>query len=386
MVNPDNPSSDQVTTGHVPSDQPSDASTNDLRNIELGLLDLVPVSEGMTMSDALHATIRSAQAAERAGYDRFWLAEHHNSKSLASSATTIMIGQVVAATHSISVGAGGVMLPNHAPLHVAEEFGTLDALYPGRIELGLGRAPGTDPMTAQALRRGKSDVPDFEHDLAELRRYMGPMAHRVNAFPGLRSHVPFFMLGSSENGAMIAAHAGLPFVFASHFAPFRLSTALETYRNNFAAGAYGDRADGNTADGESADGVVGSDAARGGAASWWSLSKPHVTVGVNVMVAETEEKARHLFTTHEQSFYGIVTGTRGLFRPPKDVRDGNVMAWQQVDAALQVNAVGTPDQVKNKIARIVQATGAQGVITSIYAFDVEDRLRAIEMLGEAVRS
>lgn len=381
MVNPDNPSSDQATTGHVPSDQPSHASTNDLSNIELGLLDLVPVSEGMTMSDALHATIRSAQAAERAGYDRFWLAEHHNSKSLASSATTIMIGQVAAATHSISVGAGGVMLPNHAPLHVAEEFGTLDALYPGRIELGLGRAPGTDPMTAQALRRGKSDVPDFEHDLAELRRYMGPMAHRVNAFPGLRSHVPFFMLGSSENGAMIAAHAGLPFVFASHFAPFRLSTALETYRNSFVAGAYGD-----SADGDRADGGAGSNTARSGAASGSSLSKPHVTVGVNVMVAETEEKARYLFTTHEQSFYGIVTGTRGLFRPPKDVRDGNVMAWQQVDAALQVNAVGTPDQVRDKIARIVQSTGAQGVIASIYAFEVEDRLRAIEMLGEALRS
>ncbi|HJD68973.1 MAG TPA: LLM class flavin-dependent oxidoreductase [Corynebacterium kroppenstedtii] len=377
MVNPDSPSSGQVK---------SDTSTTDLSNIELGLLDLVPVSEGMTMSDALHATIRSAQAAERAGYDRFWLAEHHNSKSLASSATTIMIGQVAAATHSISVGAGGVMLPNHAPLHVAEEFGTLDALYPGRIELGLGRAPGTDPMTAQALRRGKSDVPDFEHDLAELRRYMGPMAHRVNAFPGLRSHVPFYMLGSSENGAMIAAHAGLPFVFASHFAPFRLSTALETYRNNFVAGAYGDRADGSTADADSADGGVGSNAARSSAVSGSSLSKPHVTVGVNVMVAETEEKARHLFTTHEQSFYGIVTGTRGLFRPPKDVRDGNVMAWQQVDAALQVNAVGTPDQVKDKIARIVQATGAQGVIASIYAFEVEDRLRAIEMLGEALRS
>lgn len=377
MVNPDSPSSGQVT---------SDTSTTDLSNIELGLLDLVPVSEGMTMSDALHATICSAQAAERAGYDRFWLAEHHNSKSLASSATTIMIGQVAAATHSISVGAGGVMLPNHAPLHVAEEFGTLDALYPGRIELGLGRAPGTDPMTAQALRRGKSDVPDFEHDLAELRRYMGPMAHRVNAFPGLRSHVPFYMLGSSENGAMIAAHAGLPFVFASHFAPFRLSTALETYRNNFVAGAYGDRADGSTADADSADGGVGSNAARSSAVSGSSLSKPHVTVGVNVMVAETEEKARHLFTTHEQSFYGIVTGTRGLFRPPKDVRDGNVMAWQQVDAALQVNAVGTPDQVKDKIARIVQATGAQGVIASIYAFEVEDRLRAIEMLGEALRS
>ncbi|MBY0791331.1 LLM class flavin-dependent oxidoreductase [Corynebacterium pseudokroppenstedtii] len=377
MVNPDSPSSGQVT---------SDTSTTDLSNIELGLLDLVPVSEGMTMSDALHATIRSAQAAERTGYDRFWLAEHHNSKSLASSATTIMIGQVAAATHSISVGAGGVMLPNHAPLHVAEEFGTLDALYPGRIELGLGRAPGTDPMTAQALRRGKSDVPDFEHDLAELRRYMGPMAHRVNAFPGLRSHVPFYMLGSSENGAMIAAHAGLPFVFASHFAPFRLSTALETYRNNFVAGAYGDRADGSTADADSADGGVGSNAARSSAVSGSSLSKPHVTVGVNVMVAETEEKARHLFTTHEQSFYGIVTGTRGLFRPPKDVRDGNVMAWQQVDAALQVNAVGTPDQVKDKIARIVQATEAQGVIASIYAFEVEDRLRAIEMLGEALRS
>lgn len=377
MVNPENPSSDQLSSA---------TSTNDLSNIELGLLDLVPVSEGMTMSDALHATIRSAQAAERAGYDRFWLAEHHNSKSLASSATTIMIGQVAAATHSISVGAGGVMLPNHAPLHVAEEFGTLDALYPGRIELGLGRAPGTDPMTAQALRRGKSDVPDFEHDLAELRRFMGPMAHRVNAFPGLRSHVPFFMLGSSENGAMIAAHAGLPFVFASHFAPFRLSTALETYRNNFVAGAYGDRADSDTADGHTSDGGVGSNAARSGAVSGSSLSTPHVTVGVNVMVAETEEKARHLFTTHEQSFYGIVTGTRGLFRPPKDVRDGNVMAWQQVDAALQVNAVGTPDQVKDKIARIVQATGAQGVIASIYAFDMEDRLRAIEMLGEAMKS
>ena len=377
MVNPENPSSDQLSSA---------TSTNDLSNIELGLLDLVPVSEGMTMSDALHATIRSAQAAERAGYDRFWLAEHHNSKSLASSATTIMIGQVAAATHSISVGAGGVMLPNHAPLHVAEEFGTLDALYPGRIELGLGRAPGTDPMTAQALRRGKSDVPDFEHDLAELRRFMGPMAHRVNAFPGLRSHVPFFMLGSSENGAMIAAHAGLPFVFASHFAPFRLSTALETYRNNFVAGAYGDRADSDTADGHTSDGGVGSNAARSGAVSGSSLSTPHVTVGVNVMVAETEEKARHLFTTHEQSFCGIVTGTRGLFRPPKDVRDGNVMAWQQVDAALQVNAVGTPDQVKDKIARIVQATGAQGVIASIYAFDMEDRLRAIEMLGEAMKS
>ncbi len=334
------------------------------------------------MSDALHATMRSAQAAERAGYDRFWLAEHHNSQSLASSATAIMIGQVAAATHSVAVGAGGVMLPNHAPLHVAEEFGTLDALYPGRIELGLGRAPGTDPMTAQALRRGKSDVPDFERDLAELRRYMGPMAHRVNAFPGLRSHVPFFMLGSSENGAMIAAHAGLPFVFASHFAPFRLSTTLETYRNNFVAGAYGDTADGDSVDG----GGVGSGPAQSGAVSGSSLGKPHVTVGVNVMVAETEEKARHLFTTHEQSFYGIVTGTRGLFRPPKDVRDGNVMAWQQVDAALQVNAVGTPDQVKGKIARIVQATGAQGVIASIYAFDVEDRVRAIEMLGEALRS
>lgn len=265
MVNPDNPSS-----GHASSGQSSVTSANGLSNIELGLLDLVPVSEGMTMSDALHATICSARAAERAGYDRFWLAEHHNSKSLASSATTIMIGQVASATHSISVGAGGVMLPNHAPLHVAEEFGTLDALYPGRIELGLGRAPGTDPMTAQALRRGKSDVPDFEHDLAELRRYTGPMAHRVNAFPGLRSHVPFFMLGSSENGAMIAARAGLPFVFASHFAPFRLSTALETYRDNFVAGAYGDRADGDTSDGG-----VGSNAARSDAASGSSLSTPH---------------------------------------------------------------------------------------------------------------
>ncbi|MEJ4113580.1 LLM class flavin-dependent oxidoreductase [Corynebacterium kroppenstedtii] len=349
-----------------PGNEMIDQSDVDLSTIELGLLDLVPLTDAMTVRDALQATIRSAQAAERSGYDRFWLAEHHNSQALASSATAIMIGQVASTTHSMRVGAGGIMLPNHAPLHVAEEFGTLDALYPCRIELGLGRAPGTDPLTAQALRRGKSDVPDFESDLEELRQYMGPTPRQVSAYPGVRSNVPFYMLGSSEDGAMIAARAGLPFVFASHFAPFRMSTALETYRQNFVAGAYGET---------TGSGVSGA-----------SLYKPHVTVGVNVMVAETEEKARHLFTTHEQAFYGIVTGSRGMFTPPCDERVGNAMVWQQVDAALQVKAVGTPDQVREKISRIVRATGADGVMASVYAYEMDDRLRAIEMLGDAMRS
>src|SRR5690349_9718121 len=255
--------------------------------VPLSVLDLAPIVEGGDVAQALHNSLDLARHAERWGYRRYWLAEHHNMPGVASAATAVVIGHVAAGTSTIRVGAGGIMLPNHAPLVIAEQFGTLESLFPGRIDLGLGRAPGTDQTTARALRRTLAgDVDAFPQDVIELLGYLGPPApgQAVRAVPGAGLGVPVWILGSSLFGAQLAAALGLPFAFASHFAPRMLAQALEVYRSGFRPSA--------------------------------SLERPYVMLGVNVFAAESDAEARRLFTSLEQAFVNLRRGRPGLLPPP----------------------------------------------------------------------
>jgi luciferase family oxidoreductase group 1 len=251
------------------------------------VLDLAHVAEGATPADALRNSLDLAQHSEEWGYKRFWLAEHHNTVGIASAATAVVIGYVAAGTLTIRVGAGGIMLPNHAPLIIAEQFGTLDAIYPGRIDLGLGRAPGTDQLTVRALRRHPLSAETFPRDVMELQAFLGDLrpGQAVQAVPGTGSHVPLWILGSSLFGAQLAAELGLPFAFASHFAPDALVQALQIYRAEFQPSQQ--------------------------------LQRPYAMVGVNVIVAEDDE-ARRLFTSLQQVITNVVRGTRGRLPPPID--------------------------------------------------------------------
>ncbi len=319
------------------------------------LLDLAPVPEGATVGDALRNTLDLARRAEDWGYRRFWLAEHHNMPGIASAATAVLIGQVAAATREIRVGAGGIMLPNHAPLMVAEAFGTLATLFPGRIDLGLGRAPGTDMATARALRRHMEGTDSFPHDVVELAGYLGDSPDaRVRAIPGTGTDVPIWILGSSLYGAQLAAHLGLPYAFASHFAPGDLEPAIEVYRTTFRPSA--------------------------------ALAKPYLMLAFNVFAADTDAEGRRLRTSMQQAFVNLRTGRPGpLPRPVDDVAalyDPAVLAV--ADQALSCSVAGAPDTVRQGLAAFIARHRPDELILTGQIHDHAARLRSFEIAAGAM--
>jgi luciferase family oxidoreductase group 1 len=319
---------------------------------QLSILDLAPITEGSTATRALHNSLDLAQHAERWGYHRFWLAEHHNMPGIASSATSVAIGYVAGGTSRIRVGAGGVMLPNHAPLVIAEQFGTLQALYPGRIDLGLGRAPGTDQITAHALRRNlQSDVNAFPQDVLELMAYLDDPdeGQRVQAYPGSGSKVPVWILGSSLFGAQLAAALGLPYAFASHFAPAAMDQAIEVYRSTFKPSQQ--------------------------------LAKPYLMLGFNVCAAETDEQARFLRTSSLQSVVRLRHGTPGQLPPPiEGFEDTLTPQDQQMIAQFtSCSTVGTAATVGAGMADFAARTGADELMIVSQIYDHAARLRSFEI-------
>jgi luciferase family oxidoreductase group 1 len=322
----------------------------------LSMLDLAFVPEGRTPADALRNTRDLAQHAERWGYRRFWLAEHHNMVGIASAATAVVIGYVAANTRTIRVGAGGIMLPNHSPLVIAEQFGTLETLYPGRIDLGLGRAPGTDQRTLLALRRTPDSAESFPDDVLELRQFFeaAKQGQPVQAVPGAGLDVPLWILGSSLFGAQLAAILGLPYAFASHFAPAALIPALQEYRSRFNPSKQ--------------------------------LGQSYAAAGVNVFAAETDAEARRLFTSAQQQFTRIVRGTRGKLPPPIDDIE---TYWtpaekEQASAMLKYSFVGSPDTVRSGLQQFVDETGVEELIVASAIYDHPARLRSYEILAQLV--
>lgn len=321
--------------------------------IPLSILDLAPVAANQTPADALRHTLDLARHAERWGYRRFWLAEHHNMPGIASAATAVVIGYVAAGTSTIRVGAGGIMLPNHAPLVVAEQFGTLEALYPGRIDLGLGRAPGTDQLTVRALRRSPSSADSFPADVLELQALLGPdQGQAVRAVPGTGSNVPLWILGSSLFGAQLAARLGLPYAFASHFMPAALMDALTLYRRHFQPSRQ--------------------------------LDRPYTMTGVNVVAADSDAEARRLFTSVQQQFANVVRGTPGRLPPPIDDIDQywTPLEKAQASSMLACSFVGGPETVRGGLRDFVSRTGVDELIVATSVYDHASRLRSYEILAD----
>jgi luciferase family oxidoreductase group 1 len=320
----------------------------------LSVLDLAFVPTGSSPADALHNTLDLARHAERSGYTRYWLAEHHNMVGIASAATSIVIAHVAGGTKTIRVGAGGIMLPNHSPLVIAEQFGTLESLFPGRIDLGLGRAPGTDQRTLRALRRNPMDAESFPQDVLELQAYFGDLqpGQVVQAVPGTGLKVPLWILGSSLFGAQLAAALGLPYAFASHFAPADLVPALAIYRENFRPSAQ--------------------------------LAKPYAMVGANVIVADTDAEARRLFTSPQQAFTNLLRGTRGQLLPPIDDIERYWAPHEKAQAQrmLECSFVGSRETVRVGLKRFVADTGADEVIVAAAIYEHAARLRSYELLAE----
>jgi luciferase family oxidoreductase group 1 len=318
------------------------------------VLDLAHVPEGSTPSDALRNSLDLAQHAEKWGYTRFWLAEHHNMVGIASAATSVAIGHVAGGTKTIRVGAGGIMLPNHSPLVIAEQFGTLDALYPGRIDLGVGRAPGTDQRTLRALRRDPMAADTFPQDVLELQALLGPVQpdQAIQAVPGAGSNVPIWILGSSLFGAQLAAMLGLPYAFASHFAPGALMQALDVYRERFQPSAQ--------------------------------LDRPYAMVGVNVIAADTDEEARRLFTSAQQAFTNMFRGTRGKLQPPIDDIESYWAPHEKVQAMsmLSCSFVGSAKTVREELKGFIAETGADELIVASAIYDHEKRVRSYEILAD----
>ncbi len=315
------------------------------------VLDLCPILEGGTVSQTFANTLDLARSAEASGYHRYWLAEHHNIPGIASSATSVVIGHVAGGTSTIRVGAGGIMLPNHAPLVIAEQFSTLEALYPGRIDLGLGRAPGGDQRTARALRRGLGSSGDtFPENVEELRGYLRG-TEAVKSIPALP--VPVYLLGSSDFSARMAAQLGLPFAFASHFAPDYLEVALDLYRSRFRPSA--------------------------------DLAAPHVMLGLNVFVADTDEEARHLFTTLEQQFLNILRGTRGLVPPPVERVEWTAGERVAVERMQRCSAVGSPATVRRKVRELLEQTAADELIVTAQIYDHAARKRSFVLAAEVLQ-
>lgn len=325
--------------------------------IPYSILDLAPVFEGSDAAQAFRNTLDLAQHAEAWGYQRYWLAEHHNMPGIASAATAVLIGYVAAGTQTIRVGSGGIMLPNHAPLQVAEQFGTLASLYPGRIDLGLGRAPGTDQATAKALRRYFDSAEQFPQDVQELLGYFetAQPGQLVRAVPGAGIEVPVWLLGSSLFSAQLAAALGLSFAFASHFAPDAMDQALAVYHRDFRPSRY--------------------------------LAQPHAMLALNVVAAETDVEARRLFTTAQQSFVNLRRGKPGLIPAPIDDIEAY---WQPhekagVQNALACSVVGDMDTVKRGIAKFIDRHRPDEVLLVANVFDHQARLRSFEIAAEAMR-
>ncbi|MBJ7486221.1 LLM class flavin-dependent oxidoreductase [Brevundimonas sp.] len=323
----------------------------------LSILDLAPVPQGSDVSQALANTIDLARHAERLGFNRYWLAEHHNMAGIASAATSVVIGAVAAATRTIRVGAGGVMLPNHAPLVIAEQFGTLNALHPGRIDLGLGRAPGSDMATARALRRTlQGDVDNFPQDVMELMHWFAPATEdqRIRANPGEGQDIPVWILGSSTYGAQLAAHLGLPYAFASHFAPSEMMAAIQTYRQTFRPS---DR-----------------------------LAKPYVMLGFNVFAAGTDDQARLLFSSVQQAFVNLRSGRPGKLPPPVEGYEQGLGDAERamIAQALACSAVGSPATVRREIDAFVARTGADELMITSQIWSHADRVRSLELLADAM--
>ncbi|UUP19869.1 LLM class flavin-dependent oxidoreductase [Nitratireductor thuwali] len=325
--------------------------------IPFSVLDLAPVPEGASVADALANTLDLAGKAEAAGYTRYWLAEHHNMPGIASAATAVLIGQVAAVTRRIRVGAGGVMLPNHAPLVIAEQFGTLATLYPGRIDLGLGRAPGTDMPTTRALRRSLENGDGFPQDVMELMAYLGDgePGQKVRAIPGIGTYVPVWILGSSLYGAQLAAHLGLPYAFASHFAPAALEQAVAVYRETFRPSAQ--------------------------------LDKPHFMMALNVFAADTDEEGLFLKTSMQQAFANLRTGKPGpLPRPVHDIDahlDPAVRAM--VDQALACTAAGAPETVRKALQGFVERHRPDELILTGQIHDHAARVKSFTLAAEIMQ-
>ncbi len=314
--------------------------------------------QGGDAAQAFRNTLDLAQHAERWGYHRYWLAEHHNIPGIASAATAVVIGHVASGTQHIRVGSGGIMLPNHAPLVIAEQFGTLASLYPGRIDLGLGRAPGGDQLTARALRRGLGSSGDtFPQDLMELRSYFAPPVEGqlLKAIPGAGLEVPIYLLGSSDFSARLAAELGLPFAFASHFAPDYLHEALALYRHHFQPSA--------------------------------ELPQPHAMIGVNVIAAETDAQATRLFTSLQQAFLGIIRGARSGLPPPVGSMNGRwaPLEEQHVRRMTRCSAVGGPATLRRELETLIEATGANEIIATAQIFDHSARVHSFEIAAEVFR-
>src|SRR5271155_4627603 len=320
----------------------------------VSILDLAPVPLGATPGGALRNSLDLARHADRWGYTRYWLAEHHNMIGIASAATSVAIGYIAGGTERIRVGSGGIMLPNHAPIVIAEQFGTLASLYPGRIDLGLGRAPGTDQRTVRALRRDPAAAEHFPQDVVELQALLGPLqpGQVVQAVPGTDTNVPLWILGSSTFGAQLAAMLGLPYAFASHFAPDDLMPALEIYRAKFEPSRQ--------------------------------LEHPYAMVGVNVIAADSDEAARRLFTSAQQRTTNMLRGTRGLLAPPIDDIDLYWSPLEKLHASrmLSCSFVGSPATVRQALERFVETTGADELMVNSAIFDHAARLRSYELLAE----
>ena len=324
--------------------------------IALSVLDLAVVTEGSDAAGAIRRTVDVARHAEREGYIRIWLAEHHNMAHIASSATAVLIGHVAGQTRTIRVGSGGVMLPNHAPLAIAEQFGTLATLYPGRVDLGLGRAPGTDPLTARALRRSDADAYDFARSISELQGYFENKEENmpIRAFPGEGTDIPLWILGSSTDSAYIAAEMGLPYAFAAHFAPAQLYNAIRIYRQHFRPSLQ--------------------------------LARPYVLACVNIVGADTNREAEHLATSIYQMFLGIISNKRRPLQPPVASMEHlwNTQERAAVAHMTGCTFVGDKDTLRGQLRRFVAETGINELMASTNIYDGEARLHSFSVLREAL--
>ncbi|GAA0314855.1 LLM class flavin-dependent oxidoreductase [Bacillus carboniphilus] len=326
-------------------------------NIPVSVLNLAPIREGQGTKEAIDSMVNLAQATEKLGYTRYWIAEHHNTSTLVSSATSILIKHTLEHTKSIRVGSGGVMLPNHSPLVVAEQFGTMATIYPDRLDLGLGRAPGTDMVTAGALRRSQNDtVYTFPEDVQDLLRYFGPeeVQGQVKAYPGLGTNIPIYILGSSTDSAYLAAKLGLPYVFASHFAPRYMEEAIQIYRARFQPSQY--------------------------------LDKPHMMVCLNVIAADTDEDAQMQLTTMQQFFLNVVRGTQMKLQPPVESMDEiwSLPEKQMATSMSSMTLLGSKDTVRNQLTRFQELYNVDELMAVSYIFDEGKQVRSYEILKEIV--
>jgi luciferase family oxidoreductase group 1 len=327
-----------------------------LTDTPLSILDLAHLRQGGTAKEAFHNTRVLARRAESLGYKRFWLAEHHNIRGVACSATSVLISYIANATSTIRVGSGGIMLPNHAPLAIAEQFGTLESLFPGRVDLGLGRAPGGDWEAARALRGSVQDAGEnFPAQLEELRRYLGEAqpSQRVHAYPGEGTNVPIWLLGSSDFSAQLAGKLGLPFAFAAHFQPGPLMPALHIYRSSFRPSPV--------------------------------LDRPHVMVGIPILVADSDEQAQFLATTPIQMFLNLIRGVPGPLPPPTRSLEWTAEERQMVAAKFGAAVFGTPEQVAAQLNAFLEKTQADELMVVTNTYNFEDRLRSYELLANLAK-